>query len=516
MTVANLFAKHRSGEISKEKFLYEVRKDAQLPFISNLTSYDDAIKMLKQKSVIKEVMYGNSDGDYDQNQNDKEEIERVYDAGLAAFNAGDTERAEKLYKRARFLGAYLSWSEIELPPYEQATAVDESFLGLGKKKESTIYDFKHPNLKDVNIYQLAKIIQTEYQKEYKKEPTVDQAFAAIKKHANEIEGRKKNASDYAIANQIIRKAGRTLAESKKTVKSAIKEQADLHLQIDRLNPILVKKAVNSELAKLPMIDAHTYQKTTEKVVKKLQKDPRAYDDVVVSNAKEINKIDDKNKMMPVKKELKDPHNQMKSPKGIEKPKANTKASKTENKKGSPKGVKEMKGSKKGHAGVKQMETPGTKETVLESLLSFMFKKKLNEDIHHEYGAGQGIDTPDGHGTIKDIIGSTITLEFQDGSQKDYQINQLNHFREEASKPINEPPPLEVKKDNPTMDEKKDAVIKKVMEFLGKKNKIKKEALTAKTGDSSHNQSVYNKINKIPGQARTDIKKAYDSGKTIDI
>jgi hypothetical protein len=421
MTVANLFAKHRSGEISKEKFLYEVRKDAQLPFISNLTSYDDAIKMLKQKGVIREA---------------KQVKEGI----------NTTDKFDVILKNGE------------------------------KYRNVTFIDYKSFQTEDGGMM-------------------MDQNIAGTRLSPEKQDG---------------------LSESKKSVKSTIKEQADLHLQIDRLNPILVKKAVNSELAKLPMIDAHTYQKTTEKVVKKLQKDPRAYDDVVVSNAKEINKIDDKNKMMPVKKELKDPHNQMKSPKGIEKPKANTKASKTENKKGSPKGVKEMKGSKKGHAGVKQMETPGTKETVLESLLSFMFKKKLNEDIHHEYGAGQGIDTPDGHGTIKDIIGSTITLEFQDGSQKDYQINQLNHFREEASKPINEPPPLEVKKDNPTMDEKKDAVIKKVMEFLGKKKKIKKEALTAKTSDSSHNQSVYNKINKIPGQARTDIKKAYDSGKTIDI
>lgn len=508
MTVANLFAKHRSGEVSKEKFLYEVRRDSQLPFISNLTSYDDAIKMLKQKGVIKEakqVKEGvNTTDKFDVVLKNGEKYRNVTFIDYKSFQTEDG----RMMMDQDIAGTRLS-------PEKQG-GLAESFLGLGKKKESSIYDYKHPNLKDVNIYQLAKIIQTEYQKEYKTSPTVDQAFAAIKKHADEIEGRKKNASDYAIANQIIRKAGRTLAESKKPVNKILKEQADLHLQIDRLNPILVKKAVNSELAKLPMIDAQVYQKMTEKVVKKLQKDPRAYDDVLISNAKEINKIDDKKKMVPVKSELKDPHHQMKSPKGIEKPKANTKASKTENKKGSPKGVKEMKGSKKGHAGVKQMETPGTKETVLESLLSFMFKKKLNEDIHHEYGAGQGIDTPDGHGTIKDIIGSTITLEFQDGSQKDYQINQLNHFREEASKPINEPPPLEVKKDNPTMDEKKDAVIKKVMEFLGKKKKIKKEALTAKTGDSSHNQSVYNKINKIPGQARTDIKKAYDSGKTIDI
>jgi hypothetical protein len=305
MTVANLFAKHRAGEVSKEKFLYEVRRDAQLPYISNLTSYDDAIKILKQKGVIKESI------------------------------------------------------------------------------------------------------------------------------------------------------------ESKTEKTLINEQADLHLQIDRLNPILVKKAVNSELAKLPMINAEIYQKTTEKVVKKLQKDPRAYDEVLVSNAKEIHKVDEKLKMQQVKGDnLKDKTNEMKTPKGVEKkPKANVKASKKENKKGKP-------------AGVKLMEA-----------IKDILKKKLNEDTHHEFGVGQGVDVPEGHGTVKGMVGDTVTLEFEDGSQKDYQINALNHFREEAKKPKEEMTP-EVKKHEPTMDEKKDAVIKRVMELLSKKKKMKDESVDIETGNPS--------------------------------
>jgi len=55
MTTAILFKKHRAGEISKEKFLYEVRRDQQLPFITNMTSYDDSIKILKNKGIVKEA-----------------------------------------------------------------------------------------------------------------------------------------------------------------------------------------------------------------------------------------------------------------------------------------------------------------------------------------------------------------------------------------------------------------------------------------------------------------------------
>ena len=54
MTTLELYRKHKSGEISREKFLYEVRRDNNLPFITNLTSYDDAVKILKNKSIVTE------------------------------------------------------------------------------------------------------------------------------------------------------------------------------------------------------------------------------------------------------------------------------------------------------------------------------------------------------------------------------------------------------------------------------------------------------------------------------
>lgn len=445
MTVANLFAQHRAGKVSKEKFLYEVRRDAQLPFISNLTSYEDAIKILKQKGMIKETY------DFD-----------------------------------------LTQHEIPNLSPEQINTL-QTLVNLIHKDQDW-WNTQYPN----NSGNASRVIDD---------------ISAVVRDLPDFLKRYQNDNPIPVVNflkkQISSRYSYGLNESKKI----IKEQTDLHLQIDRLNPILVKKAVNVELSKLSMIDATIYQKTTEKVVKKLQKDPRAYDEVLVSNAKEIHKADEKLKMTQVKSELKDPHNQMKSPKGLEKPKTNVKASKTENKKGKPKGVKEMKGSKKGHSGIKQMENPGTKETVLESLLSFMFKKKLNEDTHHEYGVGHGVQVPEGKGVIEGLVGDTATVAFEDGSKKDYQINALRHYAEEAKKPVEEKTP-EVKKEVPTMDEKKEAVIKKVMEFL-KKKKVK-EAITAKTTDASHNQDVYTKINKIPGQARTDIKKAYDSGKTIDI
>jgi hypothetical protein len=54
MTTIDLYRKHKAGEFSREKFLYEVRRDNNLPFITNLTSYDDAVKILKNRGIINE------------------------------------------------------------------------------------------------------------------------------------------------------------------------------------------------------------------------------------------------------------------------------------------------------------------------------------------------------------------------------------------------------------------------------------------------------------------------------
>lgn len=55
MTTLELYRKHKAGEISREKFLYEVRRDNNIPWVLNTTSYDDAVTILKNKGIINEV-----------------------------------------------------------------------------------------------------------------------------------------------------------------------------------------------------------------------------------------------------------------------------------------------------------------------------------------------------------------------------------------------------------------------------------------------------------------------------
>jgi hypothetical protein len=57
MTTLELFRKHRKGEVSRERFLYEVRRDSNLPWVTNTTSYTDAVKILKNKGIIREAQF---------------------------------------------------------------------------------------------------------------------------------------------------------------------------------------------------------------------------------------------------------------------------------------------------------------------------------------------------------------------------------------------------------------------------------------------------------------------------
>ena len=58
MRTIELYRKHKAGEVSREKFLYEVRRDKNLPWVTNVTSFDDAVKILKNKGVISEAEIG--------------------------------------------------------------------------------------------------------------------------------------------------------------------------------------------------------------------------------------------------------------------------------------------------------------------------------------------------------------------------------------------------------------------------------------------------------------------------
>ena len=505
MTVANLFAKHRAGEISKDKFLIEVRKDQNLPWISNLTSYDDAIKILKQKGVIKEaenIIF------------DPYEDKQMW---YIEDQDGDTEELGYMSKEEAMgherPGAHVFTDRDMIDRHNESKKMSESEDDDQDDFDSTDYlEFTDGNT-TVSLYKDgSRWIEGDIVKGKKPYGWGGKTYMSYLTP--------KDIAGYLSKDYGGKWSSYEGLEESKSPKKIIKEsQEELYLSIDRMNPILVYKAVNTELAKLPEISKEIYQKTLEKVVNRLKKDPTAYDDIIISNAKQMRKEDEKRKMVPVKSELKDPHHQMKSPKGLEKVKSNTKETKTENKKGKPKGVKEMSSHAKGHKGMKQMKQPEKKHKVMESIIESLLEKKINEDTHWRYGINQGVETPDGHGIIKNIMGGTLTVELENGDTHDYQLNVINHIADKGQKSINHISPVSKKEENKTSnsDEKKDAIIKKVVEFLKKKKKKVEEDTLIPT--SSNKQALKQKIasnSRLNQNQKNSANTAIDKGDIVNI
>lgn len=163
--------------------------------------------------------------------------------------------------------------------------------------------------------------------------------------------------------------------------------------VDRVNPYFLKAGVQNMLSKEKELTNDSYMKALNKAAKMLQKNPHVFDDLMMKNADEVEKHDAKLQTKEVKKgDLNDVANQMKKVKVKDK----TKKAKT------------------------------LKEAALDELASSLKKKEsINEDTHYKHNVGAEVHTPDGPGKIKEIMGSTFTVEMEDGTLKDYQINVID-------------------------------------------------------------------------------------------
>jgi hypothetical protein len=163
--------------------------------------------------------------------------------------------------------------------------------------------------------------------------------------------------------------------------------------VDRVNPYYLKKGVEKILSKEKELTNDSYKLALNKAAKQLASDPHAFDEDMFHNAKEVEKADEKLKTQEVKKDnFVDKANEAKK-------------------------VKIKK---------------SLKETVLSELTKSLKKKvTIKEDTHWRHTVGAEVHTPDGPGKISEILGSTLTVELQDGSLKDFQINTVDHFTKKA-------------------------------------------------------------------------------------
>lgn len=160
MTTAILFKKHRAGEISKEKFLYEVRRDQQLPFITNMTSYEDSIKILKNKGIVKEATAADNIHPYALKKGIEAELLKAEELTNVAY-AKAVEKATK--KLAKDPTAYDELQVSNAAKIEKADAK----LGMTPVKDGNFVD-KHNGMKKIKGFQDAKSNTKASKKENKK------------------------------------------------------------------------------------------------------------------------------------------------------------------------------------------------------------------------------------------------------------------------------------------------------------------------------------------------------------
>ena len=284
--------------------------------------------------------------------------------------------------------------------------------------------------------------------------------------------------------------------------SYVQEKATIP-EIDLVNPYQLQKGVQFELSKMSDIKNNSYFEALDKALKTLAKDKDAFKDLQFANYKEVKKVDAELQMTEVGKKSKvkqktDHSGYMKKP--VKKDEASNVSVKKENKKGKPKGVKEMTNKPKKAAGIsKTMEIPG-KEQVLNELNSFLAKKKdsINEDMHHHYHNGMEVNTPSGRGKVSNIVGSTVTVQLDNGQAQDFQINVLDkQYRDDVfSKMPNLGASFEKGKSKLANEDKKTEVIKKLKEYFSKKKKVKEATKFNVGGDI---------VVKKPGQETTDFE-----------
>lgn len=141
----------------------------------------------KEPLMEDSVMYGDSDGDYDSDMESRVQAEEYYDKGLQAYSEGDLLKAERLYNAALKAGAWLGWTEKDLPPYEEMTksineAKEKKDLAEKKKAEKTNYGHKDMSDVDmVNPYELKKGIRIEMVDTDDYEKAMDKAVKKLKK-----------------------------------------------------------------------------------------------------------------------------------------------------------------------------------------------------------------------------------------------------------------------------------------------------------------------------------------------
>jgi len=98
---------------------------------------------------LNEAMFGDSDGDYEEDQENEQMAYYYYDKGMEAYSEGDFLRAKNFRTTALRYGSYLGWGEKDLPPYGDGSlneakkrAIEKHLAEIDRMAEVAAWDHR--------------------------------------------------------------------------------------------------------------------------------------------------------------------------------------------------------------------------------------------------------------------------------------------------------------------------------------------------------------------------------------
>jgi hypothetical protein len=378
MTAASLFNQLKAGKITKEKFLYEVRRDQNLPFISPITTFKEAIKILQNRGIVTEVFEMGSleeacscGGNYESHDDAGEMV--CASCGERKPLGEDNNTLTKGAYRADKLGSDVLGEDPEDkeeydPFYDREEeinyGIDDEDRETGDDMEGNREEdyvgedegYGDDELEDIIAKQDAeKQGQEDVLAQWDLEEDRDEDTAPDDIYTPGEEDEDTPPEDRMSLREMVQefvknamKGGSSMDEAKEAAreyfnkKESLNEAAKPKLTADQVNPYELRKGIEMEMgyaqkaapswAEASLMNiAGDYSKAQAKALKNLAKDPAYYSNQIAGKHKE--------KKAPAVKA----DGYVKAPKSkMEKSNVKTTLSKTERAKGNPQGVKMMK------------------------------------------------------------------------------------------------------------------------------------------------------------------------------
>ena len=432
MTTSELYRKHTSGTVSREKFLYEVRRDNNLPWILNTTSYGDAVKILKNKRII-----------FENNNHSEKDHEALLNTILK--HVKDPKEAEMYASNPNSMPSWLKsrvqGRDMPVSDYSaRRQADDKGYYGmkedLNSNAEALPTIIKAIKRYDGNVILTlsnggeAALSGGELEGIYGGDSNDLDSY--IGKKWDQEDGNEDDYDyeddyddegdyDYEEPGDDFDMAG-GLYENAEGVYGHVPNGELPKVDYDRINYHQLMKGMDFELAKMGGISDENLVKAKKKALDNIVKDSNHYRDLIVTNFDKIKKEDATRKMEPVKADnLVDKANGMKVIKK-DAPAASDKVKKAISKKIS---VQVMTQTPKKVSGVAVMEVPKQEKVIAlkESILKEFKEQPLAAE---HFGVGARVRTKDGKkkGEITEFDGDTATVKLDNGVIEHIQANIL--------------------------------------------------------------------------------------------